>query len=58
VQVTEALPLQQVGPVHRAGGDVDDHLAGPAHRIGHLTPLERLGTTGFANRHRAHVSAP
>ena len=52
----EALPLQQVGAVHRAGLDVDDHLTRPADRVGHLAPAEHLGATGFADRDRTHVA--
>ena len=44
----EALPLQEVGAVHRRRRDVDDHLARAAHRVGHLAPAEHLGTAGLA----------
>ena len=51
----EALALHQVGPVHGRRDDVDDHLAGPAHRIGHLADQQDLGSTGRADDDRAHT---
>ena len=49
-----ALPLQEVGPVDRAGGDLDEHLAGAGLRVRHLGPLQHLGTAGLADRDRVH----
>ena len=35
----------QVGPVDRGGGDLDEHLTGTGHGVGHLGPGQDLGPT-------------
>ena len=39
----EALPLQEVGPVDRGGGDVDQDLAAARLGVGHVGVLQDLG---------------
>ena len=49
-----ALPLQQVGPVDRRGGDVDDHLVGLGLGVGDLLDLQHLGAAGLGDDDCAH----
>ena len=57
-RVVVALPLQQVGPVDRAGGDVDEDLARSGDRVGHLLPAQDLGSTRPAHHDGAHGPHP
>src|SRR6202050_486477 len=51
----EPAPLQQVGAVDTAGGDVDDHFAGPGDRVGNFQPAQHLGFAWLGNDDGVHA---
>ena len=42
-----ALALEQVGPVDRGRGDLEEHLAGPGLRVGLLGDGQDVGASGL-----------
>ena len=52
------LPLQQVGPVDRRRDDLDDDLARPGGRVGHLLPGQLVRPARLRHDDRPHATQP